>query len=122
MTTARGVLGDEKLTAVMPFLQEAAMPPRLQNALEDIDIELDDVRKRMGATLGVGEQDLIRLRRVTKGSILNLALLVFAAYALIGLLGDVDHGRVRRRPPRGELVVARLRLGPRPDPAHSVAR
>ena len=90
MTTARGVLGDEKLTAVMPFLQEAAMPPRLQNALEDIDIELDDVRKRMGATLGVGEQDLIRLRRVTKGSILNLALLVFAAYALIGLLGDVD--------------------------------
>ena len=66
------------------------MPPRLQNALEDIDIELDDVRKRMGTTLGVGEQDLIRLRRVTWGSILNLALLVFAAYALIGLLGDVD--------------------------------
>jgi uncharacterized membrane protein YbhN (UPF0104 family) len=88
--TARGVLGDEQLVAVMPFLQEAAMPPMLQNALEDIDVELDDVRKRMGATLGVGEQDLIRLRRVTKGSILNLALLVFAAYAMIGLLGDID--------------------------------
>ncbi len=88
-TTARGVLGDESLTAVLPFLQEAAMPPMLQDALEDT-VELDDVRKRMGATLGVGEQDLIKLRRVTRGSILNLALLVFAAYALIGLLGDVD--------------------------------
>ena len=88
--TARGVLGDEQLVAVLPFLQEAAMPPMLQNALEDIDVELDDVRKRMGATLDVGEQDLIRLRRVTWGSILNLALLVFAAYALIGLLGDID--------------------------------
>jgi uncharacterized membrane protein YbhN (UPF0104 family) len=88
--TARGVLGDEQLVAVVPFLQEAAMPPLLQNALEDVDVELDDVRKRMGAALDVGEQDLIRLRRVTWGSILNLALLVFAAYALIGLLGDVD--------------------------------
>ncbi len=88
--TARGVLGDEQLVAVLPFLQEAAMPPMLQGALEDIDVELDDVRKHMGATLGVGEQDLIKLRRVTRGSILNLALLVFAAYALIGLLGDID--------------------------------
>ena len=89
-TTARGVLGDEHLIAVLPFLQEAAMPPMLQDALEDADIELDDVRKRIGATLDAGDQDLIRLRRVTWGSILNLALLVFAAYALIGLLGDVD--------------------------------
>jgi uncharacterized membrane protein YbhN (UPF0104 family) len=71
-------------------MQEAAMPPMLQNALEDVDVEFDDVRKRMGTALGVGEQDLIRLRRVTRGSILNLALLVFAAYALIGLLGGVD--------------------------------
>ena len=53
-------------------------------------IELDDVRKRMGATLNAGDQDLIRLRRVTWGSILNLALLVFAAYALIGLIGGFD--------------------------------
>jgi uncharacterized membrane protein YbhN (UPF0104 family) len=88
-TTARGLLGDDSLTAVLPFMQEAAMPPMLRGALED-NIELDDVRKRMGTALGVGEQDLIRLRRVTRGSILNLALLVFAAYALIGLLGGVD--------------------------------
>ena len=89
-TTARGVLGDEALIAVLPFLQEAAMPPRLQDALEAADIELDEVRKRIGKTLNAPDQDLIKLRRVTWGSILNLALLVFAAYALIGLLGGLD--------------------------------
>jgi uncharacterized membrane protein YbhN (UPF0104 family) len=88
--TARSALGDEHLVAVLPFLQEAAMPPRLHEALEAADIELEDVRKRMGKALRAGDQDLIRLRRVTWGSILNLALLVFAAYALIALLGDVD--------------------------------
>ena len=50
------------------------------------------MRKRFGAALGAGDQDLIKLRRVTWGSILNLALLVFAAYALIGA--------ARRRRPR----------------------
>ena len=89
-TTARGVLGDERLIDVLPFLQDAAMPPRLQDALEAADVELEDVRTRMGKTLNAGDQELIKLRRVTWGSILNLALLVFAAYALIALLGDID--------------------------------
>ena len=119
-TTARGVLGDEHLIAVLPFLQEAAMPPRLHDALDAADVELDDVRERMGQTLDAGDQELIKLRRVTWGSILNLALLVFAAYALIGLLGDVDLADVRRRTPRRQLVVARLRPRPRPAPAHPV--
>ena len=66
------------------------MPPRLHDALEAADVELEDVRERIGKTLNAGDQELIKLRRVTWGSILNLALLVFAAYALIGLLGDVD--------------------------------
>ena len=89
-TTARNALGDEHLVAALPYIQEAAMPPLLHDSLERADVELEDVRKRMGAALGAGDQDLIKLRRVTWGSILNLALLVFAAYALIGLLGDVD--------------------------------
>ena len=88
--TARDVLGDEQLVAALPYIQEAAMPPQLHDMLESADVELEDVRKRMGTALNAGDQDLIKLRRVTWGSILNLALLVFAAYALIGLLGDVD--------------------------------
>jgi uncharacterized membrane protein YbhN (UPF0104 family) len=66
------------------------MPPMLQDALDDAGIELDDVRKRFGTALDAGDQELIKLRRVTWGSILNLALLVIAAYTLIALLGGLD--------------------------------
>jgi glycosyltransferase 2 family protein len=87
---ARGVLGDDAVLAVLPYLQEAAMPPLIRAALADRKVELDEVRKRLAATLGADEQPLIRLRRVTWGSLLNLALLGFAAFALISLLGDID--------------------------------
>jgi glycosyltransferase 2 family protein len=90
VANAREVLGDETLLAVVPFLQEAAMPPVTREVLEDRDIELDDVRKRLAKTLGADERALIRLRRVTWGSVLNLALLGFAAFAIISLLGDID--------------------------------
>jgi glycosyltransferase 2 family protein len=83
-------LGDERVVAILPYLQEAAMPPLIRDALDDRDIELDDVRTRLAKLLRVDEQPLIKLRRVTWGSVLNLALLAFAAYALIALLGDID--------------------------------
>jgi uncharacterized membrane protein YbhN (UPF0104 family) len=90
VANAREVLGDETVLAVVPFIQEAAMPPVTREALEDRDIELDDVRKRLAKTLGADERALIRLRRVTWGSVFNLALLSFAAFAIISLLGDID--------------------------------
>ena len=82
--------GDDKVVAVLPFLQEAAMPPLIRAEFRRRKIELDDVRTRLAATLGVDEQPLVKLRRVTWGSLLNAALLGFAAVALIGLLGDLD--------------------------------
>ena len=82
--------GDDKVVAVLPFLQEAAMPPLLRAELGHRKLELDDIRTRLATTLGVDEQPLIKLRRVTWGSLLNVALLGFAAFALISLLGDID--------------------------------
>jgi uncharacterized membrane protein YbhN (UPF0104 family) len=90
VANARQVLGDDGVLAVLPYVQEAAMPPRIRSALEDRDIELDDVRRRLAKTLGADEQRMIKLRRVTWGSVLNLALLGLAAFALISLLGDID--------------------------------
>jgi uncharacterized membrane protein YbhN (UPF0104 family) len=90
VANAREVVGDETLLAVLPFLQEAAMPPATRDALEHRDVELDDVRKRLAKSLGADERALIRLRRVTWGSILNVALLGFAAFAVVSLLGDID--------------------------------
>ena len=90
IANARDVLGDEAIVAVLPYVQDAAMPPLLRAELEGRKIDLDDVRGRLGTALGVGEQPLIKLRRVTWGSVLNLALLGLAAFAIISLLGDID--------------------------------
>jgi uncharacterized membrane protein YbhN (UPF0104 family) len=87
---ARRVLGDDRLLAVLPYLQVAALPTMVRDALGDADIDLDDVRERTRTALGAEKQDLIRLRRVTTGSLLNLALLAIAAYTLIVAFGDVD--------------------------------
>jgi uncharacterized membrane protein YbhN (UPF0104 family) len=56
----------------------------------EADIELDEVRARLGTLLGASEQPLVKLRRVTWGSVLNLALLALAAYTLIGLFSGLD--------------------------------
>lgn len=87
---ARAELGDDAFAAILPYLQEAAMAPLVRDELDRRSIDLDRLRTRLQGELGVDQQELIKLRRVTWGSILNLALLGFAAYMLIGLLGDID--------------------------------
>jgi uncharacterized membrane protein YbhN (UPF0104 family) len=88
--TARRLLGDEALTKVLPYVQDAAVPALLRGELEEREIDLDEVRARLATALGVDEQPLIKLRRVTWGSLINLALLGLAAFAIISLLGDID--------------------------------
>ncbi|MET0459952.1 MAG: hypothetical protein ABW195_11950, partial [Ilumatobacteraceae bacterium] len=87
---ARAALGDEDLLKVLPYVQEAAMPTQVRAALGHADVELDDVRGRLRALLGAPDQPLIRLRRVTMGSLVNMALLAIAAFTLVGLLSDID--------------------------------
>jgi uncharacterized membrane protein YbhN (UPF0104 family) len=87
---ARRNLGDDGLLAVLPYLQEAALPGGVRDVLDDANVDVDDVRNRARTTLGAEKQDLIKLRRVTGGSLLNLALLAIAAYTLIAAFGDID--------------------------------
>ena len=87
---ARQALGDDGLAPVLPYLQEAATPPPVREALDAAGVELDDVRRQLGTAIGGTEQPLIRLRRASWGSLLNLALLSIAAYTLIGLFADLD--------------------------------
>jgi uncharacterized membrane protein YbhN (UPF0104 family) len=90
VASARRALGDPDLIDVIPYLQEAALPPIVRSELNRRDIEFDDVRKRLGDTLGAEKIDLVKLRRVTWGSVFNMALLTIAAYAIIGMLGGID--------------------------------
>ncbi|NLV54832.1 MAG: flippase-like domain-containing protein [Acidimicrobiales bacterium] len=87
---ARAHLGADGICALLPYVQDAAMPPLVRRALDRREVDLDDVRAGVAAAIGVDEQPIIRLRRVTWGSLLNLALLSFAAYSMIGLAGGLD--------------------------------
>lgn len=90
IAAARAALGDDELSRVLPYVQEAALPPVTRGALNERDIELDDVRNRLTEALGAEKADLVKLRRVTWGSIFNMALLTIAAYTIIGMLGGID--------------------------------
>ena len=78
-------LGDDGLPQALPYLQEAALPDR-DRATCSTTARRPRRRPRaaLRSTLGVEQQPLIKLRRVTAGSLLNLALLAIAAYTLIG--------------------------------------
>ncbi len=90
VASARRALGDPDLVDVIPYLQEAALPPLVHAGLNRQDIEFDDVRKRLADTLAAEKMELVKLRRVTWGSLFNVALLTIAAYAIIGMLGGID--------------------------------
>jgi uncharacterized membrane protein YbhN (UPF0104 family) len=92
VAAARSALGDEGLTAVLPYLQVAATPPLVRSRLRHSHIALDGTRKKCAELLGTSEPELVKVQRVTRRSLLNLALFAFAAYSLIGLLGDIDFG------------------------------
>ena len=90
VVSARKALGDPDLVDVLPYMQQAALPPISRAALNRQDVDFDDVRKRVADTLGAEKVELVKLRRVTWGSVLNMALLTIAAYAIIGMLGGID--------------------------------
>jgi uncharacterized membrane protein YbhN (UPF0104 family) len=90
VASARRALGDPDLVDVLPYMQQAALPPIARAALNRRDVDFDDVRKRVADTLGAEKIELVKLRRVTWGSVFNMALLTVAAYAIIGMLGGID--------------------------------
>jgi hypothetical protein len=87
VASARESLGDTQVADLLPYLQEAALPPSVHSALNKQHVELDDVRERLSETLGAPKVDLVKLRRVTWGSIFNVTLLTVAAYTIIGMFG-----------------------------------
>ena len=73
-----------------PYIQEAALPPIVRYALDKRDVDLDDVRKRLTDTIGAEKAELVKLRRVTTGSVINMVLLSVAAFTIITMLGGID--------------------------------
>jgi uncharacterized membrane protein YbhN (UPF0104 family) len=90
IAAAIDALGRDRTEALLPYLQSAAFNPRLRRAMKDAGLDADDLRSQAAAALGVEPPELVRLRRVTVRSAIQLALLGLASYAIVTAATDVD--------------------------------
>ena len=89
-------IGVEGLGALLPYLQQAAFSGALRRALKAAEIDVDDeLRTEAAKAAGTPMPELVRLRRVTWGTLLQVALLMFAAAAVLSFVGGVDFGELR---------------------------
>jgi uncharacterized membrane protein YbhN (UPF0104 family) len=82
-------LGPSELSAVLPFIQPAALTRVARRSLKQAGTELDELRERAAAAAGTQPPKLEPLRRVTWSSLLVVALLLFGAAAIIVGLSSV---------------------------------
>jgi len=83
-------LGPDDLAAIVPYVQKAALSPRLRGAVARGHLDLDDLRSRTAAAAGVDVPKMAALRRVSTRGLVQAGLLAAAAYFLISLLEGVD--------------------------------
>ncbi len=95
LEAARRALGDDETNALLPFLQLPALTRSQRRAVRRDEVELDDLRNAAAADLGVEPPELQKLRRVTRGSVLQAALLVIAFLALFRVVSGIDFDELR---------------------------
>jgi len=92
VTAASVALGSDGLAALLPYLQPAGLGPGLSRALEKADVDVDDLRDATAAAAGVEAPALVRLRRVTWSTLVQVGLLALAVSAVVGYLSGLDYG------------------------------
>jgi uncharacterized membrane protein YbhN (UPF0104 family) len=87
-------LGADGLAETMPYLQEPVLSRPLRHDVNTAEADLDHLRAVAVAASGAHDIPLVELRRVTGGSLVKSALVVFVVYSLISLLAGVDLAEV----------------------------
>jgi uncharacterized membrane protein YbhN (UPF0104 family) len=120
---ARDALGADGLAAVLPYLQRPALTPEQRAEVRAAGIDLDDLRSRAAAVAGTAAPELERLRRLSLGSIVRVALPAVAVMALLSVVAgiDVDELADALRDASWGLVVAGLVLGQLPRVGQAVS-
>lgn len=90
MSAALDSLGTDGVTELLPYLQPAAFSPSLRQALKHADIRADNLLEQASRAVGAEPPPLLKLRRVTWKSLLQGALLLFAASAIASAATNVD--------------------------------
>jgi uncharacterized membrane protein YbhN (UPF0104 family) len=89
ITSARAVIGDDRLAETLHVLQRSALPSSLQHDVKDSKLSLKDLRAQLADELDTELPQLVQLARVTWGHVAMVALTFFAAYALLASLADI---------------------------------
>jgi len=82
-------LGSDALTGLLAYLQAAALTPATRERLKSARMDLDALRKAAAAAAGVEEPELVPLRRVTWGSLVQVALIAIGAWVLIPAVANL---------------------------------
>jgi glycosyltransferase 2 family protein len=94
LQAAAEALGTAGLEALLPYLQPAALGGQLRKAIKASAIDLDEFRAQAAKVSGVEAPELARLRRVTRRSLIQAALLVLVATAILDAVTNVDWAEV----------------------------
>ena len=84
-----------QVAGLLPYLQQAAFDPTLRRALKASEIDVDDLRTDAAEAVSAPKPELVRLRRVTWGTVIQLGLLMLAAAAVLAFVGGVDFSELR---------------------------
>jgi glycosyltransferase 2 family protein len=83
-------LGPADLGAIVPYLQKAALGPRLRAAAAREHLDVEGFRAKAAARAEIDPPKMAAIRRVSTRTLVQAALLAAAAYFLITTLAGVD--------------------------------
>jgi uncharacterized membrane protein YbhN (UPF0104 family) len=89
--------GADRVAAMLPYLQASVLAPSHRRRIRDDELDLDALRTAASTAAATEPPPLIQLRRVTIGSIIQVALPALALLALISAFAGLDFGEVKRQ-------------------------
>jgi len=85
-------IGTDAVTGAAPYLQRAALTPHVRDLARTHEVALKDLREATATATGTEPAKVVELRRVRPQDLLLVALVIFAAYSLIGQIAEIGPG------------------------------
>lgn len=92
VTTATASLGDDGISALLPYLQVTALSRVNRRSAEDLKKLCTSLRDKVSSATGVEAPKLEELRRVAPSTIVIAAFTILGMYLLIGQFAHVEWG------------------------------
>jgi uncharacterized membrane protein YbhN (UPF0104 family) len=88
-------LGTDGVATLLPYFQSAALRTPLRTSVKTAGIDMDELRETIAVAVDAQVPDLVKLRRITWWTAIQIALLVLAATAVISAASSIDWESVR---------------------------